>query len=82
MARSSSTVSRTCCSRSPGVECGNGNTSVFRVDADGKTAVRVPVVLGRSSVNSIEILSGLAVGDRIILSDLSSVSTAEKIRIR
>lgn len=66
----------------PASSAGTGNTSVFRVDADGKTAVRVPVVLGRSSVNSIEILSGLAVGDRIILSDLSSVSTAEKIRIR
>lgn len=66
----------------PASSAGTGNTSVFRVDADGKTAVRVPVVLGRSSVNSIEILNGLAVGDRIILSDLSSVSTAEKIRIR
>ncbi|HEY0930399.1 MAG TPA: HlyD family efflux transporter periplasmic adaptor subunit, partial [Gemmatimonas sp.] len=66
----------------PASSASSGNTSVFRVDADGETAVRVPVVLGRSSVNAIEILNGLAVGDRIILSDLSSVAAAEKIRIR
>jgi len=66
----------------PASSASSGNTSVFRVDADGEIAVRVPVVLGRSSVNAIEILNGLAVGDRIILSDLSSVAAAEKIRIR
>jgi len=66
----------------PASSASTGNTSVFRVDPDGKSAVRVPVVLGRSSVNAIEILNGLAVGDRIILSDLSSVAAAEKIRIR
>lgn len=66
----------------PASSASTGNTSVFKLDADGKTATRVPVVLGRSSVNTIEIISGLAVGDRIILSDLSSYATAEKIRIR
>jgi multidrug efflux pump subunit AcrA (membrane-fusion protein) len=66
----------------PASSAGSGNTSVFRLEADGKTAVRVPVMLGRSSVNSIEVLSGLAVGDRILLSDLSSYATADKIRIK
>jgi HlyD family secretion protein len=66
----------------PASSAGTGNSSVFRLEADGKTAVRVPVVLGRSSVNTIEILQGLAHGDRIIISDLSSFATAEKIRIR
>ncbi|MBL0940760.1 MAG: HlyD family efflux transporter periplasmic adaptor subunit [Gemmatimonadaceae bacterium] len=66
----------------PALSVGSGNSSVFKLEGDGKTAVRVPVVLGRSSVNSIEILNGLAEGDRIILSDLSSYSTAQRIRIK
>ncbi|MCA0374097.1 MAG: HlyD family efflux transporter periplasmic adaptor subunit [Gemmatimonadetes bacterium] len=66
----------------PASSAATGNTSVFRLEGDGGTAVRVPVVLGRSSVNTIEILSGLSAGDRIIISDLSSYATAEKIRIR
>jgi multidrug efflux pump subunit AcrA (membrane-fusion protein) len=66
----------------PASSAATGPTSVFRLNDDGVTAVRVPVVLGRSSVNTIEILSGLAVGDRIVISDLSSFAAAEKIRIR
>lgn len=66
----------------PALSVGSGNSSIFRLEPDGRTAVRVPVVLGRSSVNSIEILNGLNEGDRIILSDLSSYSTAQRIRIK
>ncbi len=66
----------------PASSASTGPTTVFRVESDGVTAVRVPVVLGRSSVNTIEILSGLQVGDRIIISDLSSFANAEKVRIK
>jgi HlyD family secretion protein len=45
---------------------------LFKLEADGKTAVRVNVTLGRSSVNTVEVLNGLEVGDRIILSDMSA----------
>ncbi len=66
----------------PASSAATGPTSVFRVADDGRSAVRVPVVLGRSSVNTIEILSGLAAGDHIVISDLSSFAAADKIRIR
>ena len=45
-------------------------------------AVRVPVVLGRSSVNTIEILKGLSVGDQIIMSDMSSYAAVDRVRIK
>lgn len=46
--------------------------TLFRVDEGGKSAVRVPVKLGRSSVDTVEILEGLRPGDRVILSDTSA----------
>src|SRR5207253_4452079 len=45
--------------------------TLFKLDTDGKDALRVPVALGRSSVNTIEIVEGLRVGDQVILSDMS-----------
>lgn len=44
---------------------------MFRIDAGGKTATRVPVQLGRASVSTIEIVRGLKEGDQVILSDMS-----------
>lgn len=55
--------------------------SMFRLDQDGKTAVRIPVELGRSSVNSIEIIRGLKEGDQVILSDMSRWDTVDRIRL-
>jgi len=46
--------------------------TLFKLDGDGKEAQRVPVSLGRSSVNNIEVVDGLKVGDQVILSDMSS----------
>ena len=53
---------------------------LFKVDADG-VAARVPVQLGRSSVNLIEIRKGLGVGDRVILSDTSAWDQSDRIRL-
>lgn len=55
---------------------------LFKVSADGIHAVRTPVKLGRSSVGSIEILAGLADGDRVILSDMSQYDSHDRVRIR
>jgi HlyD family secretion protein len=44
-------------------------------------AVRTPVKLGRSSVNTIEILNGLEPGDQVILSDTSSMDAHERISL-
>lgn len=54
--------------------------SLFRVGDNGH-AQRVPVTLGRASVNRIEVISGLAAGDRVILSDLSSHAGHDRLRL-
>ena len=54
---------------------------MFRYDPDGKTATRVKVELGRSSVNTIEILGGLKEGDKVILSDMSRYDTQNQIKL-
>jgi HlyD family secretion protein len=56
--------------------------SVWKLVDGGKSAVRVPVRLGRSSVNTIEIVEGLEPGDRVILSDLSAYDAHDRIRVR
>ncbi|HWF10049.1 MAG TPA: HlyD family efflux transporter periplasmic adaptor subunit [Bryobacteraceae bacterium] len=62
---------------------GQPNTSItlFRVDPDGKTATRTSVKLGRASVNAIEVLGGLMEGDKVILSDMSSMDAHNRIRL-
>jgi HlyD family secretion protein len=55
---------------------------IFKLDADGSEASRVNVKLGRSSVNTIEIVSGLSVGDKVILSDMSQWDTYDRIRLK
>ena len=55
---------------------------LFKIGADGATAERVQVKLGRSSVNTIEVLSGLKVGDQVILSDMSAYDAYDRIRLR
>jgi HlyD family secretion protein len=59
----------------------NSTISLFRLDADGKGAVRVPVKVGRASVNSIQVLEGLHEGDTVILSDMSRSDNTDRIRL-
>jgi HlyD family secretion protein len=59
----------------------NSTISLFRLDPDGKGAVRVPVKVGRASVNSIQILEGLHEGDTVILSDMSRNDNTDRIRL-
>ncbi len=59
----------------------NSTVTLFKVDPDGKGATRVQVKLGRSSVNTIEILEGLRVGDTVILSDMSAYDAYDRIRL-
>lgn len=55
---------------------------LFKIVNDGAEAVRVNVKLGRSSVTTIEVLQGLQVGDKVILSDMSSVDNFDRIRLK
>jgi hypothetical protein len=56
--------------------------SVFKLDADGVRARRIAVQLGKASVNEVQVLAGLAAGDRIIVSDVSQWSASDELRIR
>jgi multidrug efflux pump subunit AcrA (membrane-fusion protein) len=56
--------------------------TLFRINPDGKEALRVPVRLGRASVNSIEIVDGLQAGDRVILSDMSQYDAHQRLRLQ
>jgi multidrug efflux pump subunit AcrA (membrane-fusion protein) len=55
--------------------------SLFKLDANGKEAERVPVKVGRESVNSIQVLEGLREGDTVILSDMSREDKTDRIRL-
>jgi len=55
---------------------------IFKLDPDGETATRVNVKLGRSSVNTIEIVQGLAANDKVIISDMSSFDNYSKVRVK
>ena len=53
---------------------------IFKL-TDAGDAIRTQVQLGRSSVNTVEILAGLQPGDRVILSDMSQWDANERIRL-
>jgi HlyD family secretion protein len=55
---------------------------LFRLDKTTGEAGRMQVQLGRSSVNTIEILGGLAEGDEVVLSDMSAWDQFDRIRLR
>ncbi len=59
----------------------NSTISIFRLSADGKSAMRVPVKVGRASVNSIQVMEGLKEGDSVILSDMSRWDNTDRIRL-
>jgi HlyD family secretion protein len=54
---------------------------LFRLDAGGAGAKRVQVKVGRSSVNTVEILEGLNEGDQVILSDMSAWDAFDRVRL-
>jgi multidrug efflux pump subunit AcrA (membrane-fusion protein) len=55
---------------------------LFKIDPDRRGASRVTVTLGRASVNTIEVVDGLNVGDEVILSDMSAMDQHNRIRLR
>jgi multidrug resistance efflux pump len=60
----------------------NSTISLFKLDGNGKDAVRVPVKVGRASVNSIQVLDGLKEGDTVVLSDMSRWDSTDRIRLQ
>jgi HlyD family secretion protein len=60
----------------------DSTVGLFRVTTEAGDAARVQVKLGRSSVNAIEVLSGLSEGDRVVLSDMSAWDAYDRVRLR
>jgi HlyD family secretion protein len=60
----------------------DSTVGLFKLIDDGSEAVRVNVRLGRSSVNTVEVLQGLNVGDKVVLSDMSVWDNFDRIRLR
>ena len=54
--------------------------TLFKLQPDGE-AHRTKVVLGRSSVNTIEIREGLQPGDQVVLSDMSAYDQFDRVRL-
>ncbi|MGA2862979.1 MAG: HlyD family efflux transporter periplasmic adaptor subunit [Verrucomicrobiota bacterium] len=59
----------------------DSQVGLFKVTDNGKAALRVTVKLGRSSVSTIEVVDGLRVGDRVILSDMSQWDAHERVQL-
>jgi HlyD family secretion protein len=58
-----------------------GKVGLFKLSPDGSEAVRTSVDLGRSSVNTVEVMAGLQPGDKVILSDMSTWDSHERVRL-
>jgi HlyD family secretion protein len=59
----------------------NSKITLFKLVEEGEYAIRVPVELGKTSVNNVEIVSGLVPGDEVILSDTSAWDDNDRIRL-
>ena len=55
---------------------------LFRVHDHGDDATRVKVRLGKSSVNTVEVLEGLRPGEKVILSDMSAWDAYDRVRLK
>jgi HlyD family secretion protein len=55
---------------------------IFKMNQTGNEATRVQVQLGKSSVNTVEVVSGLQPGDKVILSDMSAWDAYERVRLK
>jgi multidrug resistance efflux pump len=66
----------------PNVAAANSTIGLFKLESDGRTAVRVSVQIGAASVNEVEVAGGLSEGDVVILSDMSQWDNYDRIRLR
>ena len=65
----------------PVLAASDSTASIFKIDATGEFAIRVPVKYGVASVSKVEIIDGVKPGDQIILTDMSPWDGVDKIRL-
>jgi len=66
----------------PANAVGGSTAYLFRLEPGGRSAVRVPVKIGRAASNAVEVEAGLRAGDRIILSEMSRWDHVARVRLR
>lgn len=66
----------------PAYGSAESTVGLFKVSDDGKEATRVNVKLGRASVNTVEVINGLAPGDSVIISDMSQWDNVQRVRLK
>jgi HlyD family secretion protein len=59
----------------------DATVQLFKIEPEGKFANKVKVTFGKASVNTIEVKDGLQVGDKVILSDMSTYDSYDRIRL-
>jgi HlyD family secretion protein len=59
----------------------NSAVGLFKLTPDGSEATRATVRLGRTSVNTVEIVGGLSRGDKVIISDMSRWDGYDRVRV-
>jgi HlyD family secretion protein len=57
------------------------SVGLFKLTPDGRDAIRTTVRLGRTSVNTVEVLGGLQQGDKVIISDMSRWDGVDRVRV-
>jgi HlyD family secretion protein len=60
----------------------NSRVPLFKLVEDGNEAQRVMVELGNTSIDGVEIVSGLQPGDRVIVSDMSTWSKYDRVLVK
>ena len=66
----------------PAFGSAESTVGLFKISADGREAESVPVKLGRTSVNTVEILQGLNVGDSVIISDMTTWDNVSRVKLK
>ena len=60
----------------------DSTVGLFKLTSPSGDASRVQVALGKSSVNAIEVKTGLNEGDTVVLSDMSAWDAYDRVRLR
>ena len=66
----------------PHIGQANSSVGLFKLVGNGNEAVRVTVQLGQTSVNEVEVHSGLEAGDVVILSDMAQWDAYDRVRLK
>ena len=66
----------------PHIGQANSSVGLYKLVENGDEAIRVTVQFGQTSVNEVEVRSGLEVGDEVILSDMQTYDAYDRVRLK